>query len=76
MIISTFCVALCCISSVIGQRVVDTQYGQVRGHVVWVDNGRENTTVDVFYGIPFANDTSGALRFLVCIAVMFNSQLC
>jgi carboxylesterase type B len=47
------------------QRLVDTEYGQVRGHVINVDNGREQTTVDVFYNIPFAKPPIGALRFAV-----------
>ena len=47
------------------QRVVDTEYGEVRGHAVNVDNGREQTVVDVFYAIPFAKAPIGALRFAV-----------
>ena len=47
------------------QRVVDTEYGQVRGHTVNVNNGREQTAVDVFYAIPFAQSPVGALRFAV-----------
>ena len=47
------------------QRIIDTEYGQVRGHLVNVNNGVEQTTVEVFYGIPFAKDTSGPRRFSV-----------
>ena len=49
----------------LAQRVVDTEYGQVRGHVINVNNGITQTTVDVFHGIPYAKDTSGARRFAV-----------
>ena len=55
------------------QRVVDTEYGQVRGHLVNVYNGVEQTTVDVFYGIPFAKDTSGTRRFTVGFLISFLS---
>ena len=49
------------------QRIVDTEYGQVRGHAISVDNGREQTAVEVFSGIPFAKPPVGALRFAVSL---------
>ena len=52
--------------SVHSQNVVSTEYGPVRGHLVKVNNGVEQTTVEVFQGIPFAKETSGARRFMVC----------
>ena len=58
-----------CFGLALTQRVVDTEYGQVRGHVINVDNGVKQTTVDVFYGIPFAKDTSASRRFRVSIQV-------
>ena len=48
--------------------IVDTEYGQVSGHFVNVDNGRDPVMpIEVFHGIPYAKDTSGPLRFAVSI---------
>ena len=44
---------------------VTTSYGPVSGQTVDVDNGRDVTSVDVFLGIPYAQDTSGSNRFKV-----------
>ena len=48
--------------------IVDTEYGQVSGHILNVDNGRDGMMpIEVFHGIPFAKDTSGSGRFAVSI---------
>ena len=54
---------VCCYALALAQKQVDTQYGPVVSHVVNVSNGETQTTIDVYYGIPFAADTSGNNRF-------------
>ena len=63
-----------CIGLAQAQRIVDTEYGEVRGHVVNVNNGIKQTTVDVFHGIPYAKNTSGARRFLVNTHFKYNFE--
>ena len=48
------------VATVAGQPVADTEYGQVRGRTIMLDDGIE---VNSFKGIPFATPPLGDLRF-------------
>ena len=65
------CLVVVCLFGVITLSrgsIVDTEYGQVSGHILSVDNGRDGgMDIEVFHGIPFAKDTAGPRRFAVSI---------